>query len=292
MRSRIFSILILCMYVSISFAQEELNPYKYVIVPKKYDFLKEEDKFQLNSLTKFLFEKKGFNTIFEDQTYPSDLAANPCLGVTVYVLDDSSLFTTKFNIQLKDCYNKVVYTSEDGKSKEKEYKKAYQEALRKSFVSIEALEYSYTPSAMVTVPQVSATPAKVEIPTVAVAVVPAVAEIPANSSATNEVLVKEQSPVEKSILKSYKNESISFFLMEQNQNFNVIVNQSNSAVYQKGEQIGTLTKTSLPNVYKATWRNQEGKKEETTAYFDADGNLNVDMNREGKIEVVVFQLEN
>lgn len=34
-------------------AQESLNGYKYVVVPEKFDFLKSEDLYQINSLTKF-----------------------------------------------------------------------------------------------------------------------------------------------------------------------------------------------------------------------------------------------
>ena len=48
-------------FISGAFSQTNLNNYKYVIVPKKYDFLKEEDQFRLNGLTKFLFEKYGEN---------------------------------------------------------------------------------------------------------------------------------------------------------------------------------------------------------------------------------------
>lgn len=40
-------------------AQESLNGYKYVVVPEKFDFLKSEDLYQINSLTKFLLNKEG-----------------------------------------------------------------------------------------------------------------------------------------------------------------------------------------------------------------------------------------
>ena len=50
----------LFMYITASFSQNELNPYKYIIVPKKFNSIKgEEDKYQLNSLTEFLFDKQG-----------------------------------------------------------------------------------------------------------------------------------------------------------------------------------------------------------------------------------------
>lgn len=300
MKNRIIIFFILGVYASLSYAQSELDAYKYIIVPKKYDFLNEDDKYQVNSLTKFLFEKKGFKTIFEDETYPPDLVQNPCLGATAYVVDESSLFTTKLYIELKDCYNKTIYTSVEGKSKEKEYKKTYNEAVRKSFSSIAEMNYSFNAAAssnqtqQVAIPQPSVAAPTPEVPEVLVSVVPATSAVIINESdkETTDVEVAKETANESSILKSYKNENISFFIMNQNQKLIAVVNESKIGNYKKGEQIGTLTKTSLPNIYKATWKDPEGKKVETTAYFDEAGNLNVDINRNGKIEVVVFQIEN
>lgn len=303
MKNRIFSFFLLVMFVSITFAQSELDQYKYVIVPKKYEFLKQEDKYQINSLTKFLFEKKGFQTIFEDETYPSDLAENLCLGVRVNVVDNSSMFTTKLYIELKDCFNKIVYTSTEGKSKEKEYEKTYNEALRRSFSSIEEMDYTFNANAVVSgnktkpviaVPQVSSpNPAVPEVIVSAIPIaVPTVIYEEDSENGITETENTEETQIENSIMKSYKNDMISFFLMQQSEKLVAIVNESKSDSYKKGEQIGTLTNTSLPNIFKATWKSPEGKREETTAYFDNAGNLNVDMNRNGKIEVVVFRIEN
>lgn len=134
-----------------SFAQKSINNYKYVIVPTKFDFVKGKDKYQTSSLTKFLFNKYGFTALLEDEKLPEDLVNNRCLALTGVVKDDSSLFTTKSIIELRDCYNKVVFTSQIGKSKEKEYKKAYHEAIRNAFKSVQALKYKYIPSKEVAV---------------------------------------------------------------------------------------------------------------------------------------------
>ena len=48
----------------LSFAQKNINNYKFIIVPKQYEFQKSEDSYQINSLTKFLFERDGFITFF------------------------------------------------------------------------------------------------------------------------------------------------------------------------------------------------------------------------------------
>ena len=128
-----------------TFAQKSINNYKYVIVPKQFEFLKSEDQYQTSSLTKFLFNKYGYTAFLSDETLPQELAQNRCLALLVDVKNNSGMFTTKNTIELKDCNNSIVYTSEEGKSKEKEYKKAYQEAIRSAFKSIQRLNYKYVP---------------------------------------------------------------------------------------------------------------------------------------------------
>lgn len=139
-------ILLIALFITTaSFAQKTINNYKYVLVPTKFDFVKGNDKYQISSLTKFLFNKYGFTAFLEDEKLPEETVNNRCLALTGLVRDDSSMFTTKSIIELRDCYNKVIFTSKVGKSKEKDYKKAYHEAIRNAFKSVQALKYKYTP---------------------------------------------------------------------------------------------------------------------------------------------------
>ncbi len=55
------------------------------------------------------------------------------------------MFTTKSIVELRDCSNKIIFSSKEGKSKDKEYKKAYHEAIRNAFKSIQSLKYKYIP---------------------------------------------------------------------------------------------------------------------------------------------------
>ncbi len=133
----------------ISNGQNDVNGYKYILVPRKFDFQKEENKHQLNSLTKFLFNKEGFIALFEDEKAPQDLYNNPCLALKAKVYNKSNMFTTKVNIGLIDCRNNEVFTSSEGKSKIKEFKKAYHQATRKAFESVKALDYAYDSNASI-----------------------------------------------------------------------------------------------------------------------------------------------
>jgi hypothetical protein len=135
--------LLLFLASSLSFAQS-LNDYKYAIVPSKFEFLKEKDQFRLNTLTKMLMEKFGFVTYFDSDILPSVVAENNCNKVYVDVKSNGNLFVTKLTVVLKDCKNEVLFTSMQGKSREKELQVAYNQSLREAFSSFEKLEYKYS----------------------------------------------------------------------------------------------------------------------------------------------------
>ncbi|WP_160114558.1 hypothetical protein [Aquimarina sp. AU474] len=138
-------------------AQKSIHDYKYVIVPKSYEFLKGNDAYQLNSLTKFLFNKYGFRAVMQGENLPEDLAANGCMGLQADVKKDSGLFITRLFVSLTDCNGNEVFISEKGQSKEKEYKLAYHEALRNAFKSIEGLKYKYNEKQLNTEPSIEKT---------------------------------------------------------------------------------------------------------------------------------------
>ncbi|WP_273565925.1 hypothetical protein [Maribacter halichondriae] len=125
-------------------AQVSLNDYKYIIVPKRFDGFKDENKHQTSTLIKHLFTKKGFKTVYDD-ALPTDLNENRCLGLTVDLEDASSMFTTKTTLHLKDCNGAVIMTTKEGKSKEKDFKAAYRESITEAFGSFDTIYHSYTP---------------------------------------------------------------------------------------------------------------------------------------------------
>lgn len=134
-------LILFSLILTINTYSQDLSQYKYVVVPEQFSFLKEADQYQLNSLTKFLFEKYGFETYIEGEEAYVKLSPDRCEGLYADVLNDSGLFRTKLQITLKDCRNQQVFKSREGESRQKDYGTAYQAALREAFKSIEELDY-------------------------------------------------------------------------------------------------------------------------------------------------------
>ena len=117
-------------------AQKVPSDFEYVVVPDQFSFLFEKDQFQLCSLTKFLFNKHGFNAYFATELPNVDR----CSGLYADVIRDNGFVWTKLYVELRDCKGNLIFRSIEGRSKLKEYGKAYNEALRVCFESIAALE--------------------------------------------------------------------------------------------------------------------------------------------------------
>ena len=120
---------------------KKVNNYKFIVVPDRFDFLKQKDEYKTSSLTKFLLKKNGFTVVLNSEQYPKDLIDNPCSGLKALVLDKSSVFKVKVVIELRDCSNRLLYTSEEGVSRLKEFKKGFQEAIRKAHASMNNIAY-------------------------------------------------------------------------------------------------------------------------------------------------------
>ncbi|MBD0778192.1 hypothetical protein HPE56_10335 [Maribacter sp. ANRC-HE7] len=138
-------VLLVVFGISYGYSQENLNAYKYIIVPKKFDAFKKENQYKTSTLIKYLFTQNGFDAVYDD-ALPPDLERNRCLGLQVLLNDESSMFTTKTSLTLKDCASKEVLTTMMGTSKKKQYESSYREALTEAFTTIKASNYTYSPS--------------------------------------------------------------------------------------------------------------------------------------------------
>lgn len=138
---RIFLLLTLLTFKMFS---QSVNDYKYVIVPTKFEDFKDENKYNLNVSTKLLLEKYGFVVYMNNQDIPTEIANNRCKSLTADVINESGLLVTKVKILLKDCKENIVFETEYGKSREKEYAVAFNLAFRDAAKSFESLNYKYS----------------------------------------------------------------------------------------------------------------------------------------------------
>jgi hypothetical protein len=122
---------------------QNLNDYKYAIIPAKFEFSVAPNEFNMNTYTKMYLEKYGFEAYSEGEKFPADFATSRCNKVYVDVVRKKNLFTTIFVIEVKDCQNNVLFTSQEGRSKEKEYRRGFPQALRAAFESFESLNHQY-----------------------------------------------------------------------------------------------------------------------------------------------------
>lgn len=249
----LFLLIFVLGFVFTTIHAQDVNSYKYVIVPIKYDFLNEKDQYQLNSLTEFLFKKHGFTAILEGEEFPNDLLNNRCAALNAEVISESGgmfSFVTKIKIRLKNCNNQVVFESKEGRSRLKKYKFACQEALRDAFSSVEALNYSYSEK-----PEILA------------------------KKGSEKAIPAENQKLEKSNEPSYFLKNGVEYTLEKQEKAFVLKKSGNE------NPVAFLNETSSGNfIYRS-------EKINGSAYFDATGNLIVEYfdEQEGKMKKWVFE---
>ncbi len=269
-------------------AQKSVNNYKYVLVSKQFEFQKSLDAYKVNSLTKFLFNRAGFKAFFTDEALPEDLAKNRCLALKAVVVDESSMFKTKTRVNLIDCYDNSVFTSEIGVSKEKDFKKSYHEAIRNAFVGVEELNYKYSPNNSVEKKDVATD--KEVVPTKTEQIKPQIIKKELVESkkpvvlkiAKKDIAVKEEIH-EKRINKPSKLSIVGSYLFDKWGKSQVIQNGENYSVLGGDENFifATIYKTSKPNLFIIKWvTNKQPQLVEITP----EGNLKIDASQ--GIEVI------
>lgn len=138
---RVFLWGLLCL--SLLAKAQTVNDYKYVLVPVKFSFLKKPDQYRMNSMTKALLEKYGFEAYYDDETLPAELRNLNCSKLFADIIENNGTFATRLSIVLKDCNGKVLFLTDEGSSREKDYNLAYNQALRAAAQSFEGLHYKY-----------------------------------------------------------------------------------------------------------------------------------------------------
>lgn len=132
-------------------AQESLNNYKYVIVQQQYDFQSEPDQYDLNELIIFLLKKSDLKAYKSNRMMPADINIGVCNTLSLRV-NESGFLAVKTELQFVDCNNNIVYTTKEGRSISKDYRKGYHEAIRDALSAFENYKYGYN-NALAVIPQ-------------------------------------------------------------------------------------------------------------------------------------------
>jgi len=249
-------ILILFLFASVSsYAQKTLNDYSFVIVPEQFVFLEGKDKYQLSSLTEFLFNKHGFNAFLTSKA-PN---VKRCNGLYADIKEDNSFFRTKLIITIKDCNENIVYTSNEGVSKFKEYKKAYQDATRKAFESIETLNIQQKDIEVLEAEEMNETEIEAETQ----------AENIIEKSTKTEPIVKNRTPknLPSAKFSNYKKGGKSFLLRKTDKGYSFYEESSEAenGLQLVGTLIETTSEVKFTNINNKTY----------DVYFDEEKNLSV-----------------
>jgi len=178
------ALLILVLFTVTVHAQTNINNYKYVIVPEKFSFSKSENQYGLNSLVRDLLEEKGFTAYMSSGQIPPEVAANKCGSLMADVVEKKGIFVTNVSILLKDCQGNIVFKSKEGKSREKEYQTAYDEALRDAYTSLKATPYTYDGTTFAQTQTQATTAVPAQVTPAPAAVVPAAAAAISDATGT------------------------------------------------------------------------------------------------------------
>jgi hypothetical protein len=226
---------------SYAFSQS-INDYVAVIVPVKYDFVKSENQYRLNTLTKFNLQKAGFEAFYTNEN-TSNQYNDRCKLLYVDVSKENGFMTTKLFITFKDCNGKIIFKSDIGKSREKDFEVAYTEALNMAFESIYALQYKYNSAAIGQNPGIVS---PVIVPVAATAVVAAVAVNVSSGSAETDGKVLFAQPIKngfqlvdttpKVVMKAYKTTNPSIYIVYKENTQGVMVLKENQWFFEYYEK--------------------------------------------------------
>ncbi len=120
----------------------QFSDYKYIIVPTKFDAFRKENMYQTSTTVKYLLTKRGFNAVY-DNALPEDVFQDRCLGLIVNLENNSSFLSTKATIVFRDCRSVEVFRTIEGRSKIKEFRPAYNQAISRAFVSLDGIDPTY-----------------------------------------------------------------------------------------------------------------------------------------------------
>ena len=218
-------LLFVLLFTSFCFAQN-VNNFKAVIVPLKFDFIRTNNQYRLCTISKAHLFNAGFTVYYSNEILPKEYT-DRCDLLYYDIVKENAFLATKFHIELKDCSGNLVYKSETGYTKEKDTEMAYSDALKKAFVSVNNLHYKYEKSSVASpIEEVKSEVAPTVVSTVPVPVIEKSTSntVYAQATATGYQLV-DASP--KVVYKLYATSRSDLFIAMKGNNQGVLIQKDN-----------------------------------------------------------------
>ena len=133
-----FAILVLVLFSINLVAQQN----KVIIISNKYEFQKEKNTYNINSMLKAILVSNNYQVFFDDEELPFEIAQNKCNALTGVLIDNSNLLVRKIKFQIRDCQNNLLFETAEVKTREKDIQNAYIETIK--LLSPELKKYDAT----------------------------------------------------------------------------------------------------------------------------------------------------
>lgn len=127
----------------LSFGQS-LNDYNKAIVLAKFPFQKSDNQYRINATVKAFLNEKGIETYIENEKMPDGFQDIKCDKLYVDAQEENTMFVTKIKFLFKDCYGAVLFTTDLGQSREKEYAISYNLASIEALKTFDKSKYKYS----------------------------------------------------------------------------------------------------------------------------------------------------
>lgn len=113
---------------------QKVSDYKYISVPEKFKAFDKDSYGLETALAKGLTDKK-YTVVQVIKDWPAEAKDNPCSVGYANVLDNSNFLRNRVIIEIKDCKDKVVFTSK-GFSTIKDFRQGFQDALKQAIIAV------------------------------------------------------------------------------------------------------------------------------------------------------------
>jgi hypothetical protein len=133
-----FAILVLVLFSINLVAQQN----KVIIISNKYEFQKEKNTYNINTMLKAILVSNNYQVFFDDEELPFEIAQNKCNALTGVLIDNSNLLIRKIKFQIRDCQNNLLFETAEVKTREKDIQNAYIETIK--LLSPELKKYDAT----------------------------------------------------------------------------------------------------------------------------------------------------